>query len=187
MGEGYAPAPHLVCPRARAHRCRCFGGEVAFGCDVLLRQTFYGFRVHVLVAWPGVIVRFSPALADIHEIAVVPALVDGRQGVVVGDRNDWSPTLRETLAPQGLQLQTPFKKARQDPWPRRRANLSRFRCRIDTVFGQLVDRFLIKCVRTRDLWRPGHRLLGKVLGHTLTFLLNRGRDHPPLQLSRLVT
>jgi len=97
---------------ARAHRCRCFGGEAAFGYDVLLRQTFYGFRVHVLVAWPGVIVRFSLAPAAVHETAVVPELVDGRQGVVVGDRNYWSPTLRETLAPKGLQLQAPFKQAR---------------------------------------------------------------------------
>lgn len=53
--------PLPVCQFARAYRYRCFGGEAAFGYDVLLRQTFYGFRVHVLVAWPGVIVRFSRA------------------------------------------------------------------------------------------------------------------------------
>ncbi|MXZ23774.1 MAG: hypothetical protein F4Y80_02710 [Caldilineaceae bacterium SB0665_bin_21] len=91
--------PLPVCQFARAYRGRCFGGEAAFGYDGLLRQTFYGFRVHVLVAWPGVIVRFSLAPADVHETAVVPELVDGRQGIVVGDRNDWSPLLRETLAP----------------------------------------------------------------------------------------
>ncbi|MCY3658432.1 MAG: hypothetical protein OXG36_05330 [Caldilineaceae bacterium] len=97
--------------------------------------------------WPGpVVVRFSLAPADVHETAVVPELAHGRQGVVVEDRNYWSPLLRETLAPQGLQLQAPFKKARQAPWPRRSANLSRFGCRIDTVFGPL-DRYLIKRVR----------------------------------------
>jgi len=179
--------PLPVCQFARAYRGRCFGGEAAFGYDGLLRQTFYGFRVHVLVAWPGVIVRFSLAPADVHETAVVPELVDGRQGIVVGDRNDWSPLLRETLAPQGLQLQAPFKQARQDPWPRRSAHLSRVRYRIDTVFGPRVDRYLIKRVRTRDLWHLGHRLLRKVLSHTLAFLLNQGRGHPPLQLSKLVT
>lgn len=57
----------------------------------------------------------------------------GRQSIVVGDCNHWSPTPQEMLAPQGLQLQTPFKKARQDPWPRHSAILSRFRYRIDTV------------------------------------------------------
>lgn len=72
-----------------------------------LRRTFHGFRVHVLVAWPGVIVHFSLALADVHETAVVPEWVHGRQDVVVGDRNYWSLLLRETLAPQGLQLQAP--------------------------------------------------------------------------------
>ena len=86
-----------------------------------------------------------------------------------------------------MQLQAPFKQARQDPWPRRSAHLSRVRYRIDTVFGPRVDRYLIKRVRTRDLWHLGHRLLRKVLSHTLAFLLNQGRGHPPLQLSKLVT
>ena len=89
--------PFPVCQFARAHRCRCFGGEVAFGYDVLLRQTFHGFRV----PWPGVIVRFSLAPTNVHETAVVLELVHDRQGVVVGDRNYWNPMLRETLAPQG--------------------------------------------------------------------------------------
>ncbi len=174
--------PLPVCQFARAYRCRCFGGEAAFGYDVLLRQTFYGFRVPVLVAWPGVIVRFSLVPAHVHETAVVPEWVDGRQGIVVGDRNYGSPLLRETLAPQGLQLQAPYQQARQDPWPRRSALLSRLRYRIDTVFGQLVDRYLIQRVRTRDRWHLGHRLLRKVLSHTLAFLLNQGWDHPPTAL-----
>ncbi|MYD90445.1 MAG: hypothetical protein F4Y08_08955 [Caldilineaceae bacterium SB0662_bin_9] len=108
----------------------------------------------------------------------------GRQSIVVGDCNHWSPTPQEMLAPQGLQLQTPFKKAKQAPWPRHSAILSRFRYRIDMVFGQLVDRYLIKRVQVRDLWHLGHHLLRKVLSHTLAFLLNQGRGHPLLQLSK---
>ncbi len=32
----------------------------------------------------------------------------------------------------------------------------------------------------------GHHLLRKVLSHTMAFRLNQGRDHPPLQISKLV-
>ncbi len=179
--------PLPVCQFARAYRCQRFRGEGAFGYDVLLRQTFFGFRVHVLVAWPGVIVRFSLAPADVHETTVVPELVAGRQGTVWGDRNYWSPPLREELARQGLDLLAPFKKAKHDPWPRRSALLSRFRYRIDTVFGQLVDRYLIKQVWARNLWHLTHRLLRKALSHTVAFLLNQAQGNPPLQISKLVT
>jgi hypothetical protein len=53
--------PLPVCLFARAYRCRRFRGEAAFGKDTLLKQTFYGFRVHARVCWPGVITRFSVA------------------------------------------------------------------------------------------------------------------------------
>ena len=38
---------------ARAHRCRGFRGFAAFGYDALAHQTYYGLRLHLLVAWPG--------------------------------------------------------------------------------------------------------------------------------------
>ena len=190
---GFDPSLQLVdsfplpaCQFARAYRCQRFRGEGAFGYDALLRQTFYGFRVHVLVAWPGVIVRFSLAPANVHETAVVPELVQGQQGTVVGDHNYGSPWLQEELAPQGLQLLAPFKKAGHDPWPGRSALLSRFRYRIDTVFGQLVDRYHIKRVWAQDLWHLTHRLLRKALSHTLAFRLNQTQGHPPLQISKLL-
>lgn len=50
--------PLPVCQFARAYRCRRFRGEAAFGKDTLVRQTFYGLRVHVRLAWPGVMTRF---------------------------------------------------------------------------------------------------------------------------------
>ncbi len=51
--------PLPACLFARAYRCSRFRGEAAFGKDTLLKQTFYGFRVHARVCWPGVITRIS--------------------------------------------------------------------------------------------------------------------------------
>lgn len=83
--------PLPACPFARASRCRRFRGEAAFGTDTLVRQTFYGFRVHVRLAWPGVITRFCVAPANAHELAVLPALAEQTSGMLVGDRTSWSP------------------------------------------------------------------------------------------------
>jgi hypothetical protein len=178
--------PLPVCQFARAYRCRRFKGEAAFGKDILIRQTFYGFRVHVRLCWPGVITRLKIAPANIHETAVVLDLVEGTKGLLVGDRNYWAPSLKEALGMVGVHLLAPFRQASRDPWPGRSSLLSRIRYRIDTVFGQLVERYHAKRVWAKDTWHLASRLLRKVLSHTLAFLLNQTQGTQPLHLSNLL-
>ncbi len=178
--------PLPACLFARAHRCSRFEGEAAFGKDTLLRQTFYGFRLHVKVCWPGVITRFSVAPANAHDLSVLAELVEGTSGIVVGDRNYHSPKTAEELAGMGVELLAPYSSKKRDPAPRRSALLSRFRYRIDTVFSQLTERYSIKRVWARDLWHLASRLARKVLSHTVAFLLNHQAGNPPLQLSKLL-
>ena len=175
-----------ACLFARAYRCRRFRGEAAFGKDTLLKQTFYGFRVHVRVGWPGVITRLSVAPANAHELSVLPEIVEGTRGVVVGDRNYHSPKRREELADMGVELLAPYSSKKRDPTPKKSAFLSRLRYRIDTVFSQLTERYSVKRVWARDLWHLASRLLRKVLSHTVAFLLNHRMGNPPLQLAKLL-
>ncbi len=178
--------PLPVCQFARAYRCQRFRGEAAFGKDILSRQTFYGFRVHVHLSWPGVITRFTVAPANVHELSIVPQLAAGTRGVLVGDRNYWSPRLREQLLREGVTLQAPYSSRKRDPRPRWSAFLSRLRYRIDTVFGQLVDRYQTKRVWAKDIWHLRSRMMRKVLSHTIAFLLNQAQGNPPLQLAKLL-
>ena len=119
---------------------------MAFGKDILLKQTFYGFRVHVRVCWPGLISRFSIAPANAHELSVLPELVERTWGVVVGDRNYHSPKTKEELARMGTELLAPHSSKKRDPAPKKSAYLSRLRYRIDTVFSQLAGRYSVKRV-----------------------------------------
>lgn len=178
--------PLPVCLFARAYRCRRFRGEAAFGKDTLIKQTFYGFRVHVRVAWPGVITRLSIAPANAHELSVVPELVEFTSGIIVGDRNYHSPKTKEELARAGIELIAPYSSKKRDPTPRRSAFLSRLRYHIDTVFSQLAQRYSIKKVWAKDLWHLTGRLLRKVLSHTIAFLLNHRVGNKPLQLAQLL-
>ena len=178
--------PLPACLFARAYRCRRFRGEAAFGKDTLLKQTFYGFRMHARVCWPGVITRLSVAPANTHELRVIPELVESTSGLIVGDRNYHSPKTKEELATMGVELVTPYSSKKLDPNPERSALLSRLRYRIDTVFSQLVGRYSVKRVWARDTWHLASRLLRKVLSHTVAFLLNHRSDNQPLQLSKLL-
>jgi len=178
--------PLPVCQFARAYRCRRFRGEARYGKDTLVRQTFYGFRLHVRLAWPGIITQFSVVPANIHELAVVPQLTAQTTGWLIGDRNYGSPLLRQQVAATGLALLAPYRSAKRDPQPQWSAPLSRVRYRIATVFGQLVERTQIKRVWARDTWHRGGRLLRLVLMHTLAVLFNLALGHEPLHLASLV-
>jgi hypothetical protein len=179
--------PLPACLFARAYRCSRFRGEAAFGKDTLLRQTFYGFRVHARVCWPGVITRISVAPANVHELSVLPEIAEFSSGLIVGDRNYHSPKRRKELAVMGVELLAPYSSKKRDPAPKKSAFLSRLRYRIDTVFSQLTERYSVKRVWARDMWHLASRLLRKVLSHTVAFLLNHQiLGNPPLQLSKLL-
>jgi Transposase DDE domain len=178
--------PLPACLFARAYRCSRFKGEAAFGKDMLLRQTFYGFRMHVRLCWPGLITRISVAPANAHELSVLPELAQSTSGLLIGDRNYHSPKTAEELASMGVELLAPYSSKKRDPTPQRSALLSRFRYRIDTVFSQLTQRYSIKRVWARDMWHLTSRLLRKVLSHTVAFVLNHQMGNPPLQLSKLL-
>jgi len=178
--------PLPVCQFARAYRCQLFKGAAAFGKDMLIRQTFYGFRVHVRLAWPGVITRFALVAANVQELNVVYELVADQPGLTLGDRNFWSPQVKEELKQKMVQLEAPFRSAKNDPWKKRSRLISRFRYLIDTVFGQLTQQFQIKKVWARDIWHLGSRLLRKILSHTLAIFFNHSQDRPLLNVAGLV-
>lgn len=148
--------------------------------------------MHVRLCWPGSRCRsqtcpyFGVVPANICEPKVAPGLVEGTHGILVGDRGFWDPSLKEELRPDVASGQAPFIAAICHPWPERSAFLSGIRYRIDTVFSQLVERFKDKRVWAKDTWHLLSRLLGKVLSHTLAFLLNQTQGTQPLHLSKLL-
>jgi len=178
--------PVAVCRFARAPRSRTFRGEAGFGKDHTIKQTFYGFRLHARVCWPGVVTRLSLAPASASDLSVLEELTDRTRGVCLGDRNYWKPELHERLRGRGLEMLVPFKKAKSDPDPARSRTLSGIRYRIETVFGQLCERFSVKRVRARDTWHLASRLLRKVLAHTIGVILNRAQGNEPLRLVELL-
>jgi hypothetical protein len=178
--------PVAVCRFARAPRCRSFRGMAGFGKDHTIKQTFYGFRLHVRVCWPGVITRFAVCPADVADLSVLEDLSEATKGSCLADRNYWSPDVHEQLAEQGLQMLVPFKKASRDPKPERSHAISSIRYRIETVFSQLCERFRVKRMWARDMWHLASRLLRKVLAHTIGVVLNRAEGNEPLRLAELL-
>lgn len=179
--------PIPVCCFARAPWCVRFRGEASYGKDHADRQTFYGFRLHAQLSWPGVLTRVFLAPANESDGEIVPILLEGTTGVVLGDRNYWLPDVQAFLRTEGIVLHAPFRKAHS---PKAAAYqspvLGRVRYLIDTVFGQLTDRCQMKRVWARDLWHLRNRLLRYILMHTICFFFNQQDEAPLLQFDRLV-
>ena len=57
---------------------------------------------------------------------------------------------------------------------------------VETVIGQLVERFHIEKVRARDTWHQFSRFWRKLLAHTVCVWLNVKSGNEPLQFERLV-
>lgn len=178
--------PLPVCRFARSKRSRILSGQTAYGHDAVAHHTFLGLRAHLRVSLPGVITDFRLAPANVHELDVAHDLFVGVSGWALGDRNYWSPRLHQTGREQGLTWLTPFKsvKRQKHPFP---AWLSRKRYLIDTVFGQLTERFHAKRVWARDAWHLFSRWLRKVLGHTIAVFFCQQLGLPPLHFAKLIT
>jgi hypothetical protein len=178
--------PMPVCRFGRAWGCSRFRGQAAFGRDSGSRATIYGFRHHLRITWPGVVTAVSVAPANVHDRDLVPELVDGAGGQVLGDRNYWDPRLTAELVPAGIALRAPFKTRAGDPDPAASRLLGQVRWRIETVAAQFVERYHLKRIWARDAWHLTSRVLRKVLSHTCAVFLCQQRGYPSLSFARLL-
>jgi hypothetical protein len=58
---------------------------------------------------------------------------------------------------------------------------------VETVGAHLTERFAVTRIRVHNLWHLHHRLIRKVLAHTVGVFLNLHLGRPPLDLDGLIT
>ena len=178
--------PVYACKFSRAKHSRLFRGEASYGYDHAQRQTYYGFRLHTRVSREGVIRAFELGPANLSDRAALPSLDLPVGSTGIGDRNYWSPGLRGDLAEAGITFHAAFHSRKKGPDPDWARALSRERWLIETVQGQLAERYEVKRVRARDVWHLAHRVTRKVLSHTVAIMLCVRSRVPPLQFARLL-
>lgn len=178
--------PVPVCRFARAYRCRRLPEHSAFGRDEMVKQTFYGLRAHIRICWPGLIVAASLAPANVHDLRVGEELLEGAEGWALADGNYRSASLTDRLAQAGVHLLAPPRSSEkeQSPWPRW---LVQKRRRIETVIGQLTERYNAKKVWAMDRWHLMNRWLRKILSHTFAVYLCQQAEISPLRFAELLT
>jgi Transposase DDE domain len=129
--------------------------------------------------------------ANVSDLAMAVQLCAGVAGWVLADANYASAPFAEDLAAQGAWLLARPHAGRRRVGDRPRPpGLPRWlvgkRRRVETVIGQLVERYHLKRVWARDGWHLWSRWLRKLLSHTVAVLLCQRAGLSPLRFADLV-
>ncbi len=171
----------------RAHFSKVFKGYAAYGYCAAKNQSYYGLKGHLVINSIGVISHFAFAPANIDERDVLPENVDGISGKLLGDKGLIRPELSAHLLQRGIKLEHPLRanmeECRSEKYLKSMKDKRRL---VETVIGQLTERFNIEKMRARNEVRAGIRFMRKILSHTIGMLINKKLGRALLRLEGIV-
>jgi hypothetical protein len=181
--------PIPVCHLKRSGQSPLFRGEAAVGYCATKEEYYYGFKGVVAATTSGVIVNYTVGPANLDEReAFIDCAESVRDEHGIGDRGFLGKEYHEDLQRDfGITLHTILRSNMKDNRPREFLKLIvRTRRLVETVIGQLTERFHINRVWARNIFRLANRIARKVLAHTMGVLLLRQLGYDDLQMERLV-
>lgn len=181
--------PIPVCHFKRAYFSQLFKGEATYGHCASKDETYYGFKGNLVISSSGIITGITVTQAHIDERESLYDIVDNIGAVLIADKGLIGEYYQEQFRQEtGVNLQTPTRNNMNDS---RGKDCNRWltstRRLVETVIGQLTERFHIEKVRARDLWHLTSRIARKVLAHTVSAAINKKIGNPILQFEHLAT
>lgn len=186
MADGF---PMPVVHFKRAHGSRIFSNEAAYGYCASKGEIYYGFKGNVLINSEGVITESTATAANIDERDWLWDLIGDIGGRVIADKGLIGQAYQEELRNfAGIDLQTAvrsnMKENRSEKFMKWLKSTRRL---VETVIGQLTERFHIEKVRARKIWYLTNRFARKILAHTVCVFINKQLKNPPLQFDLLIS
>ena len=184
IADGF-PLP--VCGFRRAHGSKLFKEHAAYGHCASKNMTYYGFQGLISISYNGIISGITLTAANIDERDAIWDIVNKIKGLLIADKGFIRPVLKQELAEIDIDLQYLVRKNMEDQRPESFTELLKSKRRlVETVIGQLAERFDIEKTKARDLWHLTNRIARKILSHTVGVFLNKLMGNPPLQLALLL-
>ena len=133
--------PVPVCKRVRARRCRTVRGRAYCGYCAAKKETFFGWRLHLVCTTGGLPVAFTLLPGSFHDLTPIHELtVNLPKGAwVYGDKGDNSAPDEAVIRATGGGVLVPLHKDNMTPNTRaEQCGLRTFRLTIETVNSQLT-------------------------------------------------
>jgi Transposase DDE domain len=145
------------------------------------KKYFYGYKLHSVCSAAGVIQSLDLTKASVHDIHYLKDVQElFRNCIISGDKGyigrQQQINLFETA---GIQLEVPLRNNQQEQKPVIRI-LKKVRKRIETVFSQLCDQFMIQRNYAKSFTGFKSRILAKVAAMTILQFLNKFVNNQPI-------
>lgn len=174
------PIPVCKFGRAKFHKTfRGFGAT--YGKCPSKKETYLGYKLHMLVTLDGFVTDFIITSANIDDREGVWDLVDSyRQIVLIGDKGYIGNTFAADLKKEKEIDLLPVKKSNSKvQFPKAiRQLIFKLRRRIETSGSQLTQQLNIEKVMAKSYWGLLSRIKTKLLAYNLCYYINMliGRD-----------
>lgn len=179
--------PMPICKFKRAHFSSIFKGTATYGYCASKAETYYGFKGNISINSAGVITGITAAPAHFDERESLWDVIGRFNGLLLADKGLIGTDFQQQIKNEaGVNLQTPMRDNMTDKRGKDANSwLISTRRLVETVIGQLSERFHIEKVRARDVWHLTNRITRKVLSHTVALFINKSTGNEPLQLEQL--
>ncbi|MCH8982211.1 IS982 family transposase [candidate division KSB1 bacterium] len=177
--------PIEVCRFARAKRVRVckenFDTAPDYGYCAAQKNTYFGYKLHGLCGVSGVFKKIDlskASIADIHYLQDIKE--DISQCILIGDKAYLSSEIQlDLFQTQGVRLLTP-KRVNQKEFREYPQVFRKLRKRIETLFSQLCDQFMIKRNYAKSFFGLATRIISKIVSLTLAQFVNKFHNKKPI-------
>lgn len=145
------------------------------------KKYFYGYKLHSVCSAAGVIESLDLTKASVHDVHYLKDVKELFSNcIITGDKGyigrQHQINLFETAA---IRLEVPLRNNQKEQKPVIRI-LKKVRKRIETVFSQLCDQFMMQRNYAKSFTGFKSRILAKVTGFTILQFLNKFINNQPV-------
>ena len=175
--------PIEVCRIARSKRCsmgkKDFSKAPGVGYCASQSMYYYGYKLHAVCGLSGVIHSFDLTKASVHDIHYLKDVkVDYSNCTVIGDRGYISAQVQlDLFETANIRLEVPYR-CNQKEWKPTFPAFAKARKRIETLFSQLCDQFMIIRNYAKDTDGLFARIIGKISALTILQYINYKNEKP---------
>jgi len=170
--------PLEICKLSREHRNKMGKESVHHSPDkgycASQKKYFYGYKLHSVCSASGVIESLDLTKASVHDVHYLKDVKElFCNCIITGDKGYISRQHQINLfETAGIQLEVPLRSNQKDQQPVVWI-LKKVRKRIETVFSQLCDQFMMQRNYAKSFTGFKSRVLAKVTGFTTLQFLNK--------------
>ncbi len=138
------------------------------------KMHFYGYKLHAVCSATGVFTNFELTKAAVHDIHYLKNIKDNFSScVVIGDKGYLSADYQlDLFTSNQIKLEVPMRM-NQNEYKKQPYLFRKTRKRIETLFSQLCDQFMIRRNYAKSFDGYKTRILSKITSLTVIQLINK--------------